>query len=347
MSEHVSLDRTSIRRAIAVLVAVLAFQCVFALSYVGAFHDPHADELQIGVVAPSAEVGAAVAAQLAAADPTLDPQLVADETTARDQLLNQDLSAALIVGLKEDRLLTVSASSPSIAQSLVSGLTAAEQGLGRTLTVEDVAPLPQEDSRGLVPFYLVLALVVGGYLGATVLTLAGGPFVRSSRHALARSAALIGYAVVSGIVVTAMVAAAFDVLSGHLLAVAAAGALTVASVALASAAFQAHLGMAGTAAVLVLFVAIGNPASGGPAARPLLPGFFATVGRWLPNGAATDLVRSITYLDAHALAQPLLVLVGWGVAGFVALLLARRVRSSGSASAAIVEAEAAAVVAAG
>ncbi len=60
---------------------------------------------------------------------------------------------------------------------------------------------------------------------------------------------------------------------------------------------------------------LGNPAAGGAYARPLLPGFWGTVGGLLPPGAGVDLVRSILYFDGARILGPIAVLVAWALIG--------------------------------
>ena len=66
---------------------------------------------------------------------------------------------------------------------------------------------------------------------------------------------------------------------------------------------------------------LGNAASGGPFARPLLPGLWSTIGGVLPPGASVDLARSALFFDGARIAGPILVLVGWAALG-TALALA-------------------------
>jgi hypothetical protein len=67
--------------------------------------------------------------------------------------------------------------------------------------------------------------------------------------------------------------------------------------------------------VILLFVILGNPASGGPFARPLLPGLWRAIGGLLPPGASVDLARAALFFDGARIAGPILVLAGWAVLG--------------------------------
>jgi hypothetical protein len=94
--------------------------------------------------------------------------------------------------------------------------------------------------------------------------------------------------------------------------------LTVAGVGSATVALQGLLGVAGTGVAILVFVVLGNPSAGGAAAPELLPGFWRQLGPLIPPGAATSAVRSVVYFPDGSLGGPLLVLLGWLVAGTLA-----------------------------
>jgi hypothetical protein len=115
--------------------------------------------------------------------------------------------------------------------------------------------------------------------------------------------------------------ACFGVFSGHVVALCAIAALTIFASGAASAGIQAAVGEAGTALVILVFVILGNAASGGPFARPLLPGLWRAIGGLLPPGASVDLARSALFFDGARIAGPVFVLVAWAALG-TALALA-------------------------
>jgi hypothetical protein len=118
----------------------------------------------------------------------------------------------------------------------------------------------------------------------------------------------------------------FGVFSGQVISLCGVAALTVFASGAATAGIQAGAGPAGTGLVILVFVIFGNPASGGPFARPLLPGLWRTVGGLLPPGASVDLARSALFFDGARIAGPILVLVGWAAVGTaLALALGGRV----------------------
>ena len=149
----------------------------------------------------------------------------------------------------------------------------------------------------------------GGYIASTLIGLIGSPRSRSTQRAAARIGALAGFSIVAGILSVVLLRASFDVFAGHVVALSAIAALTIFASGAATAGIQAAIGPAGTGLVIIVFVIVGNAAAGGPFARPLLPGFWRTIGGVLPPGASVDLARSALFFDGARIAGPILVLV--------------------------------------
>ena len=145
--------------------------------------------------------------------------------------------------------------------------------------------------------------------------LAVGNRSSSRRRAADRITALAAFAVFGSLLEIVLLRGAFGVLGGHLLALWACGTLIVLSSGLATAGLQALAGMGGTGVVILGFVIIGNASSGGPFARPLLPGFWRTVGGLLPPGAGVDLLRGVLFFGGSRILGPIFVLLGWLAVG--------------------------------
>ncbi|TML95836.1 MAG: FAD-binding protein [Actinobacteria bacterium] len=201
--------------------------------------------------------------------------------------------------------------------------------------VTDVKPLPRRDPNGTAAFYAMIAWMFGGYIGSTLIGLIGSPRSTSRQRAAERMGALAGFAIVAGILSVVMLRACFGAFSGHVVALCAIAALTVFASAAATAGIQAAAGPAGTGLVILVFVILGNSASGGPFARPLLPGFWRTIGGVLPPGASVDLARSALFFDGARIAGPILVLAAWTAIGVaLSLTLGGRIMDPADAEAA-------------
>jgi hypothetical protein len=304
-----------------VLVPALVLMLAFAFFYVGAFHDPTPHHVPVAIVGPPA-----VAAKLnhLPGDP-LDARQTSSRQAALAQIDDREVYGAFEPAT--NRLFVASAANRATAVALEDTFNriAAAQRLP-AVQVTDVKPLPPKDPNGTAAFYAVIAWMFGGYIGATLIGLIGTPRSSSRRRAAARIGALAGFSIIGGILSVVMLRAAFGVFSGHVVALSAIAALTIFAGGAATAGIQAAAGPAGTGLVILVFVILGNSASGGPFARPLLPGLWRTIGGVLPPGASVDLTRSALFFDGARITGPILVLVGWAVLGaLLALALGGRI----------------------
>ncbi len=299
-----------------VLLPALVLMLAFAFFYVGAFHDPTPHHVPVAVVGPPA-----VSAQL---NRLPAAPLDARQASSRDAALSQ-IDDRRIYGAYEaatNRLFVASAANRATAVALEQTFNRVAAALHQpAVRVTDVKPLPAKDPNGTAAFYAVIAWVFGGYIGSTLLGLLGSPRSTSRQRAAARMGAFAAFGIVAGILSVVMLRACFGVFSGHVVALCAIGALTIFASGAATAGIQAAAGPVGTGLVILVFVILGNSASGGPFARPLLPGVWRTVGGVLPPGASVDLSRSALFFDGARIAGPILVLVGWAALG-TALALA-------------------------
>jgi hypothetical protein len=299
-----------------VLLPALVLMLAFAFSYVGAFHEPTPHRVPVAVVGAPA-----VAAQLdrVPGDP-LDARQASSRADALAQIDDREVYGAYEAAT--NRLFVASAANRATAVALertFNRIAAARRG--PAVRVTDVRPLPPKDPNGTAAFYAMIAWVFGGYIGATLIGLIGTSRSRSRKRSAARVGALAGFGVVGGILSVVMLRVGFDVFSGHVVALCAIAALTIFASAAATAGIQAAAGPAGTGLVILVFVILGNPASGGPFARPLLPGLWRTIGGVLPPGASVDLARATLFFDGSRIAGPILVLAGWAAIG-TALVIA-------------------------
>jgi hypothetical protein len=299
-----------------VLFPATVLMLAFAFSYVGAFHEPTPHDVPVAVVGP-----ASVATRL---DRLPGDPVDARESPSRSDALSQ-IDDRAVYGAYDagtNRLLIASAANRATAIALerTFNRVAAAQGQP-AVRVTDVKPLSPKDPNGTAAFYAMIAWVFGGYFASTLIGLIGTPRSRSHAHGAARIGALAGFSLVSGILSVILLRACFGVFAGHVVALCAIAALTVFASAAATAGIQSAAGPAGTAIVILLFVILGNAASGGPFARPLLPGFWRTIGGVLPPGASVDLARGALFFDGARILGPTLVLVGWAAFG-TALVIA-------------------------
>jgi len=301
-----------------VLLPALVLMLAFAFSYVGAFHDPTPHNLRVAVVGP-----ASVAAQLnqLPGEP-LDARASPSRSDALSQIDDRKVYGAFEAAT--NRLFVASAANGAAAIALERTFDRVAAAQNRpAVRVTDVKPLPPKDANGTAAFYAMIAWIFGGYIASTLIGLIGDARSHSHARGSARIGALAGFAVVAGILSVLLLRVCFGVFAGHVVALSAIAALAIFSSAAATAGIQAVAGPAGTGLVILLFVILGNPASGGPFARPLLPGLWRTIGGVLPPGATVDLARSALFFDGARIAGPILVLVVWAVIGTAPVIALR------------------------
>jgi hypothetical protein len=325
------------RRAAALVIGVLLLQFGFVLSYVGAFHAPTPRDVPLAVVAPSgapAGTAASVVDRLDGLDThPLDARAAASEDDARRLLAGREVDGVLLLGADGgDTLLVAGAEGGAVGSALTAVLTQVDAAQQRTLTTTDALPAATGDARGLSAFYLAIGWVVGGYLVAAIIGVSAGSRPSTRVRGAVRLGALAVYGIVSGIggaLITGPVLGVFD---GHLLALAAFGALLVFAVGAVTMALQAWTGLVGIGLAILLFVILGNPSAGGAYPAPLLPPFWAGIGPWLPPGAGTDAVRGIVYFDGAGAGRACLVLAAYALVGLVATLAGSGRRSAQESS---------------
>jgi len=282
------------------LVVALVLTLLFAFSYVGALHDPHPQSMPIAVLGPRS------AAAVESSNGMFVPRTYPTQSAVRTALRRRDVLAALV----PPRLLIASAGGYAATQYAAAAFTRAQPNL----RVVDVAPLPAGDSRGLTLFYLAVALIFGGYFGATVVTTLVGPRSRSHRGAAIRIGALLVFSLLAGFLTAVVVGPLIGAVPGHVAQAGAIGSLIVFAAATATCALQTLLGAPGTLVALVLFVLLGNP-SAGLYPGSFVPGFWRTIGPWLPGGAGLSALRGSVYFDGTAIGGRLVLLAVYAVAG--------------------------------
>ncbi|MFF3840800.1 DUF3533 domain-containing protein [Streptomyces sp. NPDC001930] len=310
-------------RAALLVVGVFALQLLFITSYVGALHHPKPRDVPFGVVAPQ-QVSAQLVGQLdRLPGAPLDPRAVADEATARNQILDRDIDGALIVDPtgRTDTLLVASGGGTVLSSALETILTRVEATQQRTVRTVDVAPASAEDFDGLSAFYLVVGWCVGGYICAAILAISAGSRPANRERAIIRLGVLAIYSVLGGLGGAIIVGPVLGALPGSVAALWGLGTLVVFAVGAATLALQSVFGIVGIGLAILLIVVAGNPSAGGAFPLPMLPPFWNAIGPALPPGAGTWAARSIAYFKGNDMTSSMLVLSAWAVVGVVVTLV--------------------------
>lgn len=311
------MDHTPWRRMAGLAVGLSALLTLVLLAFAWPSSDIEPRDLPIAVVGPD-QVADGIEA--AAGDEAFALIRMGSREAAVDLIENRDAYGAVIASPGGTELLTASAASPTVAtllqQSVTEMASGAEQGAP---TVTDVAPLPEDDPRGVVFNSGSLPLVLGGILTAVLV----GTQVRGKRAALLT---LAGVAILSGLALAGLLQGFFGALSGSYLANAGVVGLGLAAAATMIVGLKSWIGMPGIGLGAVLMMLVGNPLSGVTSAPELLP--LGGLGQLLPPGAMGSALRSTAYFDGAGAGGPLAVLGIWLLAGVALVVTSPSARQS-------------------
>jgi hypothetical protein len=246
---------------------------------------------------------------------------------AKHAIDEQRIYAALALTGARPRLFIASAAGTSVARVLEQAAHAVPARAGGPLQVIDLHPLPPTDPQGLASFYVTLAATILGFV--TMFQLRANAPGLSLRAWLVY---IVVLALVGGLVLALITDPVLNALRGPFPELWAALAAEVAAAALFNSAMLTLIGRWAIIPTWGLFIAIGNAASGGAVAPPLLPAFYRFVGRFLPNGATVETIRNAVYFTAHQHLEPVLVEAAWIIGALLLLLIAaaRRGRTPGT-----------------
>jgi hypothetical protein len=315
------------RRLLIALLGVLVLAFALVGSNVAANHAPKPHHVPVGVIGTPPVVGAVAGSIGQHAPGAYQVHAYSSLAAARTAILDRTVYGAFRP-LPSPLLLVASAASPAVATLLEQTVAAAARAQGQALVVRDLVPLPSSDSRGATAFSMVLSLIIAGILGSAVIYLLDRH--RSQPQRLATMAALaVGVGLVAAFVTNVVIGAFPD----HFLAVWGVATLFYLALGLPIAAFQVLVGAGGVAIGAVMFLVIGNPASGGSSAPELLPGFWRGLSQLLPPGAATTAMRDVVYFHGHGMTNALLVLGLWAALGAAVAVTVNILRTRARAAA--------------
>ena len=245
---------------------------------------------------------------------------VADTAAAEAAILDRDVYGAIDISGGRPQVLTASAASPVVAQTLQGIAAGLAAGDDASATVRDLVPLPADDPRGAGLAAGSLPLVIGGLMAAGLLT----ALLRGTSR---RVAGALAFSLTGGLAMAAILQFWLGSIDGDYLLDSAVIALSIAATSLTILGLEFLVGPAGLGLGAALMMLVGNPLSGTTSAPELLPGWSGEFGQLLPPGAAGTLLRSTAFFDGNGGQQPLLVLLVWLAVGLVlCTIVGRRAR---------------------
>jgi hypothetical protein len=306
------------------LIAMLAILmgALFVASYSLALGDPVPHHIDAALVGDPAAHTPTVRAVERVAQDSLEFHAYPSVAAALAAIDRQQVYAALDLGSPRPTLYVASAAGASVARVL-ERISASDP----RVRVVDAHPLDVHDPNGVEIFYLMLVATIVGFI--TIFQVVGNAGPLDPRRwtllvvALAGGAALV-FALVDGPLLdrlTVPVLEVWGILALQLLAVASFALL-----------MSKLIGRWAILPTWLFFTILGNSASGGAVAPPLLPRPFAFISQWLPSGATVNALRNAVYFRDAQHVQPLAVLAAWAAALFAAMVVVVRRRSRTSVS---------------
>ncbi|QQC90171.1 DUF3533 domain-containing protein [Streptomyces alfalfae] len=296
-----------------VLVFILAAAAgLFAGSYTYSMAKPTPHHVPVAVVGDQgSEQGKAFLGGMEKAlNASLEVKEYATFDGARRDVDEQRVFAIVDVRRGDDRVtLNVSgASGASVAQVLAETAPKVAEATGVPVTVTDIKPLQEGDPRGLAIFYISLAAVIIGFVGAIQLSVHARGLNPAERIGFTVLYALLGAFVIAAVVDWWLGALDLPFVESWLIL-----ALTMFASGMVFTMFNTLFGRWAMLPTWGLMVLLGNPSSGGAVSWPLLPSVLGHIGQWLPPGASVNAQHTAVYFGGHQHAFPFLVLAGWAL----------------------------------
>jgi hypothetical protein len=296
--------------ATVLLLIIAAAAGLFAGSYTYAMANPTPHHV------PTAVVGSYDQAQgkafLAGMEKALDASLkihTYDSRAAAVEAVDEQKVFAILETREDGRAVTLDvsgASGASVAELLEEAGPAVGKETGVAVTVRDIKPLQKGDPRGLAIFYISLAAVIIGFVGAIQLSVHAKALTPLERIGFTAAYSLLGGFVIAAVVDWLLGALDLPFVESWLIL-----ALTMFTSGMVFTMFNTLFGRWAMIPTWGLMVLLGNPSSGGAVSWPLLPSVLGLIGRWLPPGGSVNAQHTAVYFAGHQHAFPFLVLAAW------------------------------------
>ena len=292
----------------------------------GAMYKPAPQEMPVAVVGATAEqADQAVAGLEENMSGLFDLRALDSVNEAREQVQDREITAAYVLPSAQNptaTLFTNQAAGMSAQQVVTQVFTQVSSGQQMKLAVEDVAPLPDEDSMGMATMYLAMGWIMAGFM-IIVVGATAAPASRPLRQLLPVVAGwAVGFSAFLWLIVDVFVGA----VDGHFLALWGTGAIAIFCVGMFTAVFERLIGMLAILPVIGILMFLGVPASGAAMSIYMEPEIFRFLHDILPMPAAVEAIRSILYFGGDTVGPHLLTLGIWGAASLLVVMVIDRIK---------------------
>ncbi|MGO1949267.1 MAG: ABC transporter permease [Mycobacteriaceae bacterium] len=289
--------------------------------YLYAMHSPTPHDMPVTVATETTSQTAEASAEAlsqgldAAGDDTVDVQSAGSADEARQQVIDRDVAAAVVVGDDGATLYTAGgagAQQASTVQQVVGPVAAATD---LQMDNEDLVPLPDSDPAGLGAMFMTTALLLAGFLPLTI-TLTNSPqLLLLKRRAIPLIA---GWAAVIATIVWFVAGPCLHVVDSsdawQVLGIAWLAVFAVGSVQM----FLTRIfGPMSVIVGMFLLMVLGIPASNVSIPIFSTPGLYHVLHSFLPAPAIGEALRSVLYFDGEGAWSHLWVLIIGAAAGIL------------------------------
>ncbi|WP_329419065.1 ABC transporter permease [Streptomyces sp. NBC_01693] len=294
-----------------VLLFILAAAAgLFAGSYTYTMADPTPRHIPSAVVGDVQSRGGKVFidGMEKALDASLQLRPYATRAAAREAMEEQKVFVTLRPDGQRVAMDIAGAAGATVAQLLAETGAKVAKETGVPVTITDVKPLQKGDPRGLALFYISLAAVIVGFVGAIQLSVHARALNPFERIVFTVAYSLLGGFSIAAVVDWLIGALDLPFVESWLIL-----AFTMFTSGMVFTMFNTIMGRWAMLPTWGLMVLLGNPSSGGAVSWPLLPSALGEIGRWLPPGASVNAQHTAVYYQGHQVAFPFLVLGAWSL----------------------------------
>ncbi|WP_231699790.1 MULTISPECIES: ABC transporter permease [Corynebacterium] len=288
------------------LITALALPAVVALmllAFLAPTINSGPDDLPLAVAGPQPAVSR-VTGMLEQKSPGAFEVTTYDSPQAATEAVRErDAIGALNLGADGVEVIVASGAGTPY-KNVLTGMAEGLKATGQTVTMTDVAPLPEADPAGSALAMLGLPVAFGGIASALAVS-------RLMNRRLLQLAGVLATAVVAGLAVAAIIQFGYNAVEANYWAFAGVLTLGIAATSLFVLALESLWGLKGIALGAIVTMFVSNPLSGLATGWQWLPKPWGAMGQFLPLGAAGDAARSVAYFDGAGAAGSVWILLGW------------------------------------
>jgi hypothetical protein len=298
------------------LVLPLYISVGFAASYIGALHAPRPHHVKVAIVGEPAATAPLAHVLSVRAHGGLDVSQLTTVAQARRVVADRKLAGGYIPG-RHPTVIVATAASASLADFVEASFRQVAAAQNRPLAVDDVRPLPANNSSGTPNFFFLIICTLGTFLTVVALGFLAPTLPEPQRLAIVAAASVL-----APLIAYLIGGPGYHTFSGDfgtIMAMLGAGALYAFAVAAITRLCQLGLGPLGALVASLVFIFLNLPSSGGSVAPQLMPGFWRFLNPFWIGAAGLDANRSVLYFHGTGVGTDVLKILAW-IAAWAALL---------------------------